>query len=208
MLKAIVISLFAVMAIVAWWRPRAGLAFLWFAIWLYPVKGMYGLLPLDIRLSDVWVLYMAVIALAMTGLAAWRNRAVRLAALWFLAILAGDVSGWFLGESVSPTPFLKDALKALYVPCTAFTFAAFVHDGRDLRRQMTWLAAAAAAAGILGILMVHFPLDLDAFLIPKEKLAWQPEVIANAELVYRRAKGALGTPGLAQIVMTGLLVAL
>ena len=206
-MKEAVLLVFGVMAIVTAARPAAGLAFMWFAIWLYPVKAMYGALPLDIRLSDVWVLYMAALALARARTGWWRTPPIALSLLWLLAIVAGDLSGWALGGFGNPLPIVKDALKALYVPCTALSIWVLIQGGSSARQHLTWMIAGAAAAGALGILMVHFPVPLDGFLIPKDKLSWQTDVIEAADLAQRRAIGALGTPGLAQITMTGLLAA-
>jgi len=206
MLKLYVIALFAVMAYIAYERPLAGIAFMWVAIWLYPVKGMYGTLWLDIRLSDLWVVYVTFLAM-LKGRTSWsRTLVVRLSLFWFLAILAGDLSGWWLRGGGNMRPYLKDAFKALYVPCSTLAVGAFLRSERDVRNLLGWLTAAIMAAGLLGILMVHYPARFETFTIPKEKLAWRPEIVAAADLLRRRARGTMGSPSLAQVSLVGILL--
>jgi hypothetical protein len=207
-MKEIVIVFFAVMAVASFIAPRLGLAFLWFTIWLYPVRAMYGTLPFDARLSDLWVVYMALLGVLQGRLDRRHHRLLLLACLWSAAILAGDVSGYLLRGAIDAGPLLKDAVKAAYVPLTVFALLSFLRTEQDVRSHLLGFSAAAAAAGALGVLMVHFPTELDLFSIPKDGLPWQASVIEAIPLVTRRARGAVGESILAQVSLAGLLLGL
>ena len=206
-MQPIVFALFALMAALAYVRPRAGLAFMWFAIWLYPVKGMYGTLPFDIRLSDLWVVYMACLALLHGDPSVRRSWPIRLAVFWFLAMLAGNLSGWALGGFGNVTPLLKEGLKVGYVPCTALAVSSFLSTERDIRNHIAWLTSAITAASALSLLMMVFPHTFDAFLIPKQRLIWQSDWITSVDMVERRAIGTMGKVALGQVTLVGVVLA-
>lgn len=210
----------ATIAIIVWFlaatvslvRPRIGAALIWPAIWLYPNAALYGTAPLNVRFDDLWVVFMFLLAVAYArgrggGTLFW------LAVVWAFSLILGNLAGLFVAGGLEWQQIVKSGLKTLITPMTVYVLTVFLQEERHVLGHLKAIGLAAAAAGILGIAMVHFPAVLSMFLIPGVRvIGFQVvsslEMVEAGELVTRRAQGAVGGVGLAMILMSAALLAL
>lgn len=215
----------ATIAIIVWFlaatvslvRPRIGAALIWPAIWLYPNSALYGTLPLNVRFDDLWVVFMFLLAVSYArgrggGVLFW------LAIVWAFSLILGNLAGLFVAKGLVAgglewQQIVKSGLKTLIAPMTVYVLTVFLQEERHVLGHLKAMGLAAAAAGILGIAMVHFPAVLSMFFIPGIRvIGFQVvgtlEMVEAGVLVARRAQGAVGTVGLAIILMNAALLAL
>ena len=200
-------------AAVALVRPKWGVALIWPAIWLYPNTALYGTLPLNVRFDDLWIVFIFVLAVFYARGKSAAGGLLWLAVAWSLCMIVGNLAGLFVTGGIEWQQVIKSSLKTLYVPMITYILAVFLNDERDVLNHMKAIVLAAVAAGALGIAMVYFPRPFAAFLIPGVKVVGfqvitAQEMATAGELISRRAQGAVGTFGLAAIMMTVSLMAL
>lgn len=198
MLPALVLLIFLFMLYKTTVRPIVGLAFMWFAIWLYPNTLMYGLLPLNIRLDDLFVFSTFIICLwkKPPHIKIWSTGAFRLAMIWWFVHLLGNLNGVLYSGSSGPE-VVKFLGKAVYIPMTVAIITCTVHNYEDVKFFSRWLMIAGASAAVLGIGTVLYPGLFNIFLVPNLELS-ADEVVENIEgalELSRRARGSLGTVG-------------
>jgi hypothetical protein len=212
MVAAVAVIVWFLAAAVALVRPKWGVALIWPAMWLYPNTALYGTLPLNVRFDDLWIVF-------MFGLAIFYARGrggsalLWLASVWVLSCILGDFMGFFVTGGIGWQGIVKSGLKSLYVPMTVYILTVFLEDERDVLNHLKALGLAGSAAGILGIAMVYLPGPLSAFLIPEARIigfeiVTALEMVESHEIITRRAQGALGTFGLAMVMMTVTVTAL
>lgn len=209
---SLVVCVFAVMAVVTAIRPRAGANLLWFAVWLYPTTLMYGLLPLDIRLDDLFIVYTFIICLAWYPRRArkpFHGAATTLAAAWFLVQLIGNLSGMYLLREQYYIDVVKSVAKCSYIPMTVFIFSSLVRTRADVQRTMRWLCVAGVATAMLGIASVYFPSKFWAFRIPGSVQGYTVgEYVEAGSVPFRRAAGSLGIMSTTAVLLNISLLAL
>jgi hypothetical protein len=210
MFVALAIVLWFVAAVVALARPKWGAALIWPAIWLYPNGPLYGTLPLNVRLDDLWVVFMFLLAISFSrgkggGPLFW------LAMAWAVSLILGDFAGFFITGGADWQTIVKAGLKTLHVPMIVYVLNVFIAEERDALNHLKAMAVAGAAASILGIAMVYFPEALKMFLIPSAKVVGFQvvtalEALEEHDVLTRRAQGSLGFMGQATMLMSvGLL---
>jgi hypothetical protein len=156
---------------------------------------MYGLLPLNIRLDDIFVVVVFVSALIKNPGFRYLSRfwTVKLALAWWLICFVGSINGLFYTGGQSSVDVLKFLLKAAYIPLTVAAIILSVQKREDFSFIITSMVVAGACAALLGIGTVFSPDDFTAFLIPTTSM--QTSVIDdldNSMLLERRAAGAIG----------------
>jgi hypothetical protein len=185
MTVALAVTVWVVLALIAVVRPRFGAILIWFMTWSYPNTLLFGTLPLNARLDDLWVVFMFVVCLISpqsrktTGLVVW------LALAWWLSVL-------------------------IYIPMTAYILSSLLHKPEHLESHLRWMCIAAAVAGAIAIGSVYFPYQFEAFLPPITLSGMtgveQVEAVANTEA--RRAGGSLGIVPLGMLMMNISLLSL
>jgi len=213
MAVTIAIMVWFVAAGVALVRPKWGVALIWPAIWLYPNTALYGTLPLNVRLDDLWMVFMFLLAIFYARGRSGTGPVFWLAMAWAFSLVLGDFAGFFITGGIGWQQVVKGGLKTLYVPMTAYILTVFIREERDVWNHLKAMGLAAAAAAILSIAMVYFPTALRMFLIPSAQvIGFQVysalELIEAGEIGARRAQGAVGTMTLAAILMSASLLAL
>ena len=212
MLTSIVVILWFVAAVIALARPKWGAALIWPAIWLYPNSALYGTLPLNVRFDDLWVVFMFLLAVGYARGRGGGGTLLLLAAAWSFSMILGNLTGLFVTGGFDWQQVVKSSLKMLYVPMIVYILTAFIRDERDLVGHMKAMGLAATAAGALGIAMLYYPAEFNMFLIPRyQVIGFQvfsaEELVQAAEIVSRRAQGAVGTLYLAMLSMVvGLMM--
>jgi len=210
MTLAVAICLYALMAVIATIKPRAGVVLIWFAIWLYPNTLLYGLLPFGIRLDDILVVYVFILCM-------WRGRdqiprgtVVNLALAWMVIQLIGNIWGAFLTPYTPVTSIFKFLCKSTYVPMTAIILSYSLKTREDIKFYATWLCIAGGAAALLGIATVYFPHQLDIFFIPRNELMTNnyADTLENMDELSRRATGSIGIVATALILVNLTLLSM
>jgi hypothetical protein len=201
------------LALAALVAPRLGLSVMWFILFLYPTSLLYGLMPLDIRFDDLWVVMVFLLAIFYSGGVRSHRWLLALAIFWWLSIFVGDTAGFLITGGTGWEPVLKNAAKSLYVPMTTFAIGALLTAREQLDRHLKWFAIAGAAGGVLAIAMLYFPTELQLFSIPRlavigSRFYTGVELTEAAEVTVRRAEGAIGTMQLAQLMMNLTLLSL
>lgn len=197
----------AVAAVIALLRPQIGAPLIWFAIWLYPNTLLYGLLPLNIRLDDLWVVFMTIICLVSPFSRRQLGTLTWLAIAWACSIIIGDITGFMVLGGAAWEPIIKAAGKSLYIPMTAFVLSSLLYQEKYLRDHIRWLTVAGVAAAVLGIITVYSPEWAGPFLIRRVQGRTAEEIMAAQDAIARRARGALGSPALAAVTLNGTLLA-
>ncbi|WP_143059262.1 O-antigen ligase family protein [Chitinophaga arvensicola] len=178
-------------------KPMTGLVFMWFAIWLYPNALLYGTLPLNIRFDDIFVFFTFIVCIYKKApdTKIWSLNTFRLALVWWLIHLLGNLNGLLYGGWSASQEVVKFLLKAAYVPMTVAIAASLLRSYADVRTFIKWLLIAGVATALLGVGTVVAPRAFGIFLIPNTDLSAN-EVLDNMEGVVelaRRARGSIGT---------------
>ncbi|NLR67126.1 hypothetical protein HGH92_22650 [Chitinophaga varians] len=178
-------------------NPMTGFIFMWFAIWLYPNSLLYGTLPLNIRFDDIFVFFTFVVCVYKkpAGVRVWGLSTFRLALVWWLLHLLGNINGMLYGGWGAVQEVVKFLLKAAYVPMTVAIAASLLNSFADVKLFIKWLLIAGAAAALLGAGTVVAPRAFGLFLIPNQDLS-AGEMLDNMEgamELARRARGSVGT---------------
>lgn len=178
-------------------RPIVGVAFLWFAIWLYPNSLMYGTLPGNIRLDDLFVFFTFLVALAKSRVntSIFSSNVFNLSLIWWFIHLLANINGsLYLGSGFSFAETFKFLLKAAYVPITAAIIFHLVNSKEDIKYCLKWILVAGTCTAIIGIGTVIYPEYFKIFLIPDLELgdAGLLEKIQDKLELARRASGSLG----------------
>ena len=183
--------------------------FMWFAIWLYPNSLMYGSLPLNIRLDDMFLSYACLVCL-------WRSRGcissgvtIKLALAWFIIQLVGNLAGAFLSDS-NIYGIVKFMSKSAYVPMTVIIISYALRDKENIQYIVKWICIAGVAASLLGVATVYKPQQFSIFIIPQIGLSTGSYVDALEDVseLSRRAVGSIGIVGTALILLNISLLAL
>lgn len=174
-----------------------GLVFMWFAIWLYPNSLLYGTLPMNIRFDDIFVFFTFVVCMykKTPGTKVWSLNTFRLALVWWLIHLLGNLNGLLYGGWTASEEVVKFLLKAAYVPMTVAIAASILKSYADVKEFIKWLLIAGVATALLGVGTVMAPRAFGMFLIPNTDLSAN-DVLDNMEGVVelaRRARGSVGT---------------
>lgn len=198
--------------IVALARPRFGAVLIWFIAWLYPNTLLYGTMPLNIRFDDLWVVLVFLVCFVFPRARRTTGAALGLSIAWTASIVLGDAVGLFATAGATWETMIKTVAKAFYVPMTTYVLCVLLDRQDHLEKHLRWLGLAGVAAGILGIVMVYFPSELNAFLIPTfhyDTGQTALESVMEQEFVTaRRAQGAVGTIALACIELNVSLLCL
>lgn len=212
MTLTLVIAAWVLAGIITLARPRFGAILIWFIAWLYPNTLLYGTMPLNIRFDDLWVVLVFLVCFVLPRGHRVPGSALALSIAWTVSIVAGDVVGLFATGGATWESMLKTVGKTLYVPMTTYILITLLDRQDRIEKHLRWFALAAVAAGMLGIAMVHFPNELNAFLIPSYHLETGQtaleSVMAQEFVTARRAQGAVGTISLACITLNLSLLSL
>ncbi len=196
MTLGIVVIVWGLLVILAFLRPRLGIALIWPLVWLYPNTLLYDSLPLNVRFDDLFVVFTFLAVLISPECRGRMGPLFWLAVFWWLSEAVGTATGVVVAGSFAWTAALKQIGKALYVPLTVYMLYGAIQTFPQLQRQVLAIGIAAAAAGTLAVVMVYRPYEFGAFLIPSVNLETgltAAEIREGIENVLEtRAQGAVG----------------
>jgi hypothetical protein len=203
MVVGIAVTIWVVLALVSFTRPRFGAVLIWFLHWNYPNTLLFGLMPLNTRFDDLWVVFLFVVCLISPQSRKATGPLVWLGVAWWLSIMVGSLAGLLVTGMEAWESTVKLAVKALYVPLTAYILSNLLHTREQLDRHMRWMCVAAVVAGAIAIAAVYAPDRLEAFLprIHESGLTGVEEVEYVADVEARRAGGSLGVVRLGVVVL-------
>jgi hypothetical protein len=201
MTLTLAILLFAVGLVITYLRPIAGIGLAWLAIWLYPNRLFYGLLPLNVRLDDLFMVAVTLICvLRSRGKMGW---GVGLALVWFAMYVLGNISGMMVTGGVGWNIIVKSIGKASYVPMTAIAISSQVVTRDDVKRLLKWTLFAGCCTAALGLLTVYAPATARPFIIYQEMVGRDVTVlIEQGEEIGRRARGSIGIMAMAGVQLS------
>lgn len=209
-IRVLLLLLIALAAGVAYLYPRLGAYSMWFAVWMYPIGILHGILPLNIRFDDLWVVsvFFCSILSPNRSYVLRDKKMIYIAVLWFTAYLLGNLVGLSTGAGSEWRSIIKMIGKAAYVPMIAVILKNTIHSKEDVIRHLKAILIAGVGAALIGILQTYRPLLVMAWEIPSYLyVGGLAEKVTVGEL-ERRGGGALGIIYLAVTCMVLIIVAL
>src|SRR5690554_4203922 len=118
-MKFVVIAFFLFMAYKTIRKPLVGVVFVWFAIWLYPNSLMYGMLPFNLRLDDLFLVFTFLVCFIRRSKNQnlFTSKVFILSFSWWIIHIISNVNGLlYLDVSSHSSEVFKFIIKAAYVP--------------------------------------------------------------------------------------------
>ncbi|MEE8170938.1 MAG: hypothetical protein V3T70_10355 [Phycisphaerae bacterium] len=198
---AIGIVLATLIALLVFASPRAGFLLFWFVTWLYPTGLLHGILPLNIRLDDLFIIWLTVACIRIMPPDVVTSRSFRIASLWFLSIVLGNMVGYLTAPPYVFQAVVRSVGKAAYVPMLVLVVNTLIRTDRDARRMLRAMLWAGSGAILIGLIQVYAPYvvvwwEVRAVVIGK--LSVSEAALQGGDEESRRAMGSLG--GLLAIV--------
>lgn len=205
---AVFACIYIIAAIIALIKPKIGVHAVWTLVWLYPVGRLHALLPLHVRFDDLFLVWISlVVFLRCSDPNDKSSVIVRLAFLWFVAIVLGNLVGLMTGAGYMWQLIVRYTGKRLYVPLIAYVVWKTVRNEKEIKTHVMSILLAGIGATIIAILQVY---------APRLVFAWE-----QAGYLYgfgylreqlgeeaRRAGGSLGTIYYAATAMALALLAI
>ncbi len=204
----VAVSIYIVMAIIAVLRPKIGVYALWATSWLYPIGLLHALLPLNIRLDDLYLLWVTLLVfISSSGKYNPKSRVYLLSVLWFLAILLGNIVGLLTGPAglIWRTTLARIG-KCLYIPLIGYCIWKTCDSKKDIKGHLIAVMLAGMGASVIGIMQVKVPHLVSMWEIPRYlyEAAYQAEAWGE---ILRRAGGSLGVQYFSITTMTLVIIA-
>lgn len=206
---AIVIIAGSIVAAITFLNPRAGAYIFWTLYWCYPTSALHALLPLNMRFDDLFLLYLTLCCLRVAPPDVLASRTFRIALVWFLAIVFGNIVGVLTGPDYLLTAVIRFVGKSAYVPMVAIVINTVVRNEQDCRRMLIAMGLAAFGSTAIGVVQVRAPELVSIWEVPHDdpsrRLLSETGGIELADET-RRASGSQGLNPLA--VMGASMVAI
>lgn len=207
--QALIILIYVSMAAAVVVQPRLSVALIWFAIWLYPNTAMYGIIPGNVRLDDLFVCFTFVMALRGNKGRIPVTAALGLAVIWFIAQVMGNSAAVIVADQ-NIGPVVKFVLKAMYVPMTVAILSMTIRTREDVDFCIKSICVAGVAAALLGIATVYWPRRFEMFYIRdiRPRLGGVLDRIESKGIWSRRATGSLGIMATSLVLLNTSLLSM
>lgn len=182
-------------------NPRWAAYFYFTLSWCYPATLLYGTLPLGVRLSDVYVILLALACARIAPKDILQSWAVRLAILWFISITLGCIVGSLSLNLTGVVKNLRIVGRSLHIPLLTYIVFSVVQSRIEARRMIGAILIAASLASLIGVVQIHAPELTQPWEVPNLKLYARSaeEQADEMEEQDRRADVATGGVSLAVI---------
>jgi len=189
--------------------PRWGGYLLWTAMYLYPTSLMHGKLPLDVRFTDLFIVFLGLACLRVLPPDVLSSRSFRMAALWYGAVLIANLVGFATGPSYMYASATKQVARCLYAPLIVLILNTVIQSHAECRRQLWALYIGALAAIGLAFVQIKRPELVSIFEIPSETIRLTASERVGQDLSETlRASGGLSPSALGLLCGTISVVAL
>lgn len=178
-------------------KPLVGVVFVWFAIWLYPNSLMYGMLPFNLRLDDLFLVFTFLVCFIRRSKNQnlFTSKVFILSFSWWIIHIISNVNGLlYLDVSSHSSEVFKFIIKAAYVPISVAIVYYRVNTIDDMKFLLKGIMVAGIFTAAIGIGTVIFPEYFSVFLIPDLELGASGllDKIESKTEILRRASGSLG----------------
>lgn len=192
MIAYLVVAIYLMACLFALVYPQKALGLFWVLILCYPTWLLYGKLPLNIGLDDIFLVCLFVGSLVKGKVS---EKWPFMAALFFCILAVfGDLSSIGLGSNIDISYALKRWLKNAGLICLVFSVSATIHNERDIKRALYAMLAGMVLGGVLLIYYAinksaYNPFQIPAWALGKEESLLQ---VIGPFSSHDRAGGILG----------------
>ena len=170
----IIIAVMTLAFVVAFLFPRLSVLLVWPVLFLYPQNYLFGFLPLNAGLDDIFILFVAARFAMVQGLGAVSPSSrfvVVIAVLVLLMQLVTDLGSLFAHPYLI-SRVLKDLLKNIVLLAFAWTMVSAIRTDEDVRKHIIAFGLAASLAGMIVVLSLYFPALTSAWEVRQRGLAY------------------------------------